>query len=180
MSLASYFALLLLGALLGAVAHALVISKPVASSNTGSSPIPTNIFSPRIPTIMTPDDQYVGWSDAVNENWFAIISGEPSPSLDGILRQPLTANTSGSGEGVWIPDAEKYGLGEGFPAPSHSKRDGNTENKFYHISNQHQLHCLVSGLEPPLEHGPWLTLLKLSEYHPHVSLPQNRGFELAI
>lgn len=54
----------------------------------------------------------------------------------------FTNRCKGTGEGVWIPDATKYGLGAGFPAPNHNKSDTRTE--FYHISNHHQLHCLVS------------------------------------
>ncbi|KAK2040048.1 hypothetical protein LZ31DRAFT_475432 [Colletotrichum somersetense] len=71
---------------------------------------------------MTPDERFVGWNDAVNQNWMTILEG--------------------SGDGIWIPDAEDYGLNQGFPAPPNEKHQDNKTDQFYHISNLHQLHCL--------------------------------------
>ena len=86
---------------------------------SASSIIPDKIFSPRLPTVMRPDERYVGWSSFVNQNWHYLIR---------------------SSESVFISEPEKHNLGPGFASPFSSSSAA--PYQFYHVSNLHQLHCL--------------------------------------
>ncbi|CAG9953415.1 unnamed protein product [Clonostachys rosea f. rosea IK726] len=77
---------------------------------------------------MTPNDQYIGWNSASNENWMLLLHGP--------------------GESAWIPNASEYGLGEGFSSPFRSNNGSDQTKSFYHISSLHQLHCLASSPHP--------------------------------
>lgn len=147
--LATHLILFLLGAILGIFAPSRNTHEPTVKWNDlGSTPIPEHVFLPRIPTVMTPNDQYIGWNSASNENWMLLLHGklilanlECSCSLTGW-------NMVGPGESVWIPNASEYGLGEGFSSPFRSNNGSDQTKSFYHISSLHQLHCLVSSPHP--------------------------------
>lgn len=75
-ALASYLAVFIVGALLGYVAPLLLNTRESPMIGLSLSPIPTKVFTPRIPTVMTPDERYIGWSDFANENWLAVLQGK--------------------------------------------------------------------------------------------------------
>lgn len=145
-SVISHLAVLLVGTVVGASVRKLVVDTCPALTRFVSTPVPKSVFAPRLPTVMTPDERFVGWSDTVNNNWLAILEGKFFPRhiyLPVRMMLSLKNTIPGSDDGVWIPDAEGYGLGQGFQGPSDRNPRGNMTNRFYHISNQHQLHCLV-------------------------------------
>ncbi|KAI3547323.1 hypothetical protein CSPX01_03760 [Colletotrichum filicis] len=138
----SHLAVLLLGVIIGASVRKLVVSNTCPASNrTMSTPIPASVFTPTLPTVMTPDERFVGWNDAVNQNWLTILEG--------------------TGDGVWIPNAGDYGLAEGFQPPFNGEESGNATKRFYHISNQHQLHCLVRSVYHLEKVESWSRLQRL-------------------
>ncbi|EFX06487.1 hypothetical protein CMQ_6808 [Grosmannia clavigera kw1407] len=113
----SHAVLSLLSLFLGIIIAASAVNRPEPQKTLPSSPIPSSVFSPRLPTVMRPDERYVGWSPFVNHNWKTLIRGL---------------------EDVWVLNPEQYGLEPGF----RKVQDSDSEYQLYHISNLHQVHCL--------------------------------------
>lgn len=69
----SHAVLFLTGLLLGGLVFGLATRTTAPASSP--TPIPTEVFSPRVPTVMLPDYQFLGWSDNVNRHWLKILYG---------------------------------------------------------------------------------------------------------
>lgn len=40
-----------------------------------ATPLPHDVFAPRVPKLFVPDERYVGYSHEVNENWGLLVKG---------------------------------------------------------------------------------------------------------
>ncbi|CAI7591320.1 unnamed protein product [Penicillium glandicola] len=82
------------------------------------TPIPNEVFQQRLKVPFVPDNKYYGSGDAVDKAWKDITSG---------------------GDSVWLQNPSDYGLPKGISDPLN---DDNTDERFYVLSNLHQLHCI--------------------------------------
>ncbi|KAJ5971426.1 uncharacterized protein N7479_001344 [Penicillium vulpinum] len=82
------------------------------------TPIPNEIFKQRLKIPFVPDDKYYGSGDAANNAWKDITSG---------------------GDSIWLKNPSDYGLPKGISDPLNTD---NTDERFYVLSNLHQLHCV--------------------------------------
>ncbi|KGO46258.1 Protein of unknown function DUF3328 [Penicillium expansum] len=82
------------------------------------TPIPKEIFQQRLKIPFVPDNRYYGSGDAVDKAWKEITSG---------------------GDSIWLQNPSDYGLAKGISDPLNID---NTDERFYVLSNLHQLHCV--------------------------------------
>lgn len=48
---------------------------PTAPATAPATPLPHDVFAPRVPKLFVPDERYVGYSHEVNENWGLLVKG---------------------------------------------------------------------------------------------------------
>ncbi|KAI2696656.1 hypothetical protein CBS147333_9560 [Penicillium roqueforti] len=82
------------------------------------TPIPNEVFEQRLKIPFVPDNKYYGSGEAVDKAWKEITSG---------------------GDSVWLQNPSDYGLSQGISDPLNMD---NTDERFYVLSNLHQLHCV--------------------------------------
>ncbi|KAG0154605.1 hypothetical protein PDIDSM_173 [Penicillium digitatum] len=82
------------------------------------TPIPNKIFQQRLKVPFVPDNRYYGSGDSVDKAWNEITSG---------------------GDSVWLQNPSDYNLDKGISDPLNTD---NLDERFYVLSNLHQLHCV--------------------------------------
>lgn len=108
------------------------------------TPIPKEIFQQRLKIPFVPDNRYYGSGDAVDKAWKEITSGKPVCSYytrDKCGGQKKTNFQPAGGDSIWLQNPSDYGLAKGISDPLNID---NTDERFYVLSNLHQLHCVVS------------------------------------
>jgi Mycotoxin biosynthesis protein UstYa len=96
----------------------------IRTSLEPQSPIPPKVLTPTVPTIFAPDDRYIGSSVAAHRAWAHLLRNH---------------------ETVYVPTPSAYGLERGFPpefSSLHPTPGSAPDERFYRISNIHQLHCV--------------------------------------
>ncbi|KAJ5189109.1 Protein of unknown function DUF3328 [Penicillium cf. griseofulvum] len=103
------------------------------------TPIPNEIFDKRVKIPFVPDNRYYGSGDTVDQGWKEITRG---------------------GDSVWLQNPSDYGLARGISDPFH---EDDTDERFYLLSNLHQLHCLN------------VVRLRFRQYESQLSKPVNES-----
>ncbi|CCX31739.1 hypothetical protein FPQ18DRAFT_268070 [Pyronema domesticum] len=99
----------------------LYVEKTIATQRP-YTPIPSSAFR-RVSVVFQHDERYVGPSDEATDHWNDLIAGH---------------------DALFVEDPKKYGLPEGIVASyEHPNKTNPPDNRFYVISQLHQLHCLA-------------------------------------
>lgn len=124
------------------------------------TPIPNKIFQQRLKVPFVPDNRYYGSGDSVDKAWNEITSGKLvlffcyHPTGDRSVRQMKINSQPPGGDSVWLQNPSDYNLDKGISDPLNTD---NLDERFYVLSNLHQLHCVVSQIKISEESNLWVS-----------------------